>query len=72
LPERHRFTRGLVAWVGFSHGRGALRPGGAQGGETNYPLRQDARFAVDAITSFSTCRAAGDLARFPDSLFAFA
>ncbi len=53
LPEHHRFTRGLVAWLGFpSIGVPFERPA-RRAGETNYPLRKMLRLAVDAITSFS-------------------
>ena len=53
LPERHRFTRGLVAWVGFSQVGVPYARAARKAGETNYPLRKMLRFAVDAITSFS-------------------
>lgn len=53
LGERHRFTRGLVAWLGFRQ-TGVLYDRAARhAGDTKYPLRKMLRFAVDAITSFS-------------------
>jgi dolichol-phosphate mannosyltransferase len=53
LRERHRFIRGLTAWVGFRQtGVSYVRPARAHG-ETKYPFRKMARFAVDALTSFS-------------------
>lgn len=53
LGERHRFTRGLVAWLGFRQ-TGVLYDRAARhAGDTKYPLRKMVRFAVDAITSFS-------------------
>lgn len=53
LGERHRFTRGLVAWLGFRQ-TGVLYDRAARhAGDTKYPLRKMMRFAVDAITSFS-------------------
>jgi glycosyltransferase involved in cell wall biosynthesis len=53
MPERHRFIRGMVAWIGGKqvpllydrHARAA--------GESKYPLSKMIRFAVDAITAFS-------------------
>jgi len=53
MPERHRFIRGMVAWIGgrqvaFAYDR---KPRAA--GETKYPLRRMIRFAADAITGFS-------------------
>lgn len=53
LRERHRFVRGLAAWVGFRQtGVTYVRPARTRG-ETKYPLRKMLRFAVDALTSFS-------------------
>jgi polyisoprenyl-phosphate glycosyltransferase len=53
LPERHRFTRGMVAWLGFRQTGVSYvrRPRAA--GVSNYPFSKMARFAVDGITSFS-------------------
>jgi dolichol-phosphate mannosyltransferase len=53
LPERHRFTRGLVAWVGFPQVGVPYTRAARHVGETSYPLRKMLRFAIDAITSFS-------------------
>ena len=53
LPERHRFTRGLVAWVGFPQVGVPYARAARHAGETSYPFRKMLRFAVDAITSFS-------------------
>ena len=53
LRERHRFIRGMTAWVGFPQiGVAYVRPSRAHG-ETKFPLRKMLRFALDAITSFS-------------------
>ena len=53
LRERHRFIRGLTAWVGFRQtGVSYVRPPRTRG-ETKYPLRKMAKFALDALTSFS-------------------
>ncbi|MCU0291370.1 MAG: glycosyltransferase family 2 protein [Thermoanaerobaculaceae bacterium] len=53
MPERHRFTRAMVAWMGFrqigvSYVRAARRAG-----ETKYTLSKMVRLANDAVTSFS-------------------
>ncbi len=53
LPERHRFTRGMVAWLGFPQVGVPYAREARHAGETGYPLRKMARLAVDAITSFS-------------------
>ena len=54
MPERARFVRGMFAWAGFSQiGIEYTRAPRALG-ETKYPLRKMLRFAVDAMTAFST------------------
>ena len=54
MPERHRFIRGMVSWIG---GRQVSIPYERDvrfAGDSKYPLTKMFRFAVDAITSFST------------------
>ena len=54
MPERARFVRGMFAWAGFTQiGIEYTRAPRALG-ETKYPLRKMVRFAVDAMTAFST------------------
>jgi glycosyltransferase involved in cell wall biosynthesis len=53
LRERHRFVRGMVAWVGFKQVAVKYDREARFAGETKYPLRKMIRFAVDGITSFS-------------------
>lgn len=53
LPERNRFVRGLVSWVGFKQTGVEFVREERFAGETKYPLRKMIRFATDAITSFS-------------------
>jgi|HubBroStandDraft_1064217.scaffolds.fasta_scaffold03588_8 polyisoprenyl-phosphate glycosyltransferase len=53
LRETHRFVRGMVAWVGFRQAKVLYDRPGRFAGQTKYPLRKMARFAVDGITSFS-------------------
>src|SRR5262249_61868987 len=53
MPERHRFVRGMVAWIG---GRQVPLPYDRKAraaGESKYPLSRMVRFAADAITAFS-------------------
>ena len=53
LRERHRFIRGMTAWVGFRQvGVEYVRPPRTRG-ETKFPLRKMLRFALDGLTSFS-------------------
>jgi dolichol-phosphate mannosyltransferase len=53
LRERHRFVRGMVAWVGFKQSALYYDREARFAGETKYPLSKMLRFAADAITSFS-------------------
>lgn len=53
LRERHRFVRGMVAWVGFKQSALYYDRDARFAGETKYPLSKMLRFAADAITSFS-------------------
>ena len=54
LPERSRFLRGLVCWVGFR--RIGLQYDRAEraAGTSKYPLKKMMRLATDGITSFSS------------------
>ena len=53
LRERHRFVRGMVAWVGFRQTSVLYDREARFAGETKYPLRKMLQFAIDGITSFS-------------------
>jgi polyisoprenyl-phosphate glycosyltransferase len=53
LRERHRFVRGMVAWVGFKQSPVYYDREARFAGETKYPFHKMVRFAIDAITSFS-------------------
>jgi glycosyltransferase involved in cell wall biosynthesis len=52
-PERHRFLRGLVSWVGFKQIGIEYDRDERFSGKTKYPLPKMIRFAIDGITSFS-------------------
>jgi polyisoprenyl-phosphate glycosyltransferase len=52
-PERHRFLRGMVSWVGFKQTGVQYDRDERLSGTTKYPLPKMIRFAVDGITSFS-------------------
>jgi glycosyltransferase involved in cell wall biosynthesis len=53
LREKHRFMRGLSAWVGFKQIPVEYERAERYAGETKYPLRKMLRLAIAAITSFS-------------------
>ena len=54
LPEQARFIRGMVAWVGFRQVPIAYDRAERHAGQTKYPLSKMIRFALDAVTGFST------------------
>jgi glycosyltransferase involved in cell wall biosynthesis len=53
MPEKHRFLRGMFAWVGFHQVPIDYDRAERYAGETKYPYAAMMRFAVTAITSFS-------------------
>jgi dolichol-phosphate mannosyltransferase len=53
MRERHRFLRGMSAWVGFSQIGVPYKRQARFAGETKYPLRKMVRLALNAVTSFS-------------------
>ena len=54
MPERFRFIRGMVSWIGFAQVAVPYERDARFAGETGYPLHKMIRLAIDAITSFST------------------
>jgi polyisoprenyl-phosphate glycosyltransferase len=54
MPERARFLRGMTSWIGFPQIGVPYTREARTAGETKYPTRKMFRFAMDAITSFSS------------------
>ena len=54
MPEQARFIRGMVAWIGFKQVPFAYDRQERFAGETKYPFGKMLRFALDALTSFSS------------------
>ena len=54
LPERSRFLRGLVCWVGFKKTGVKYDRSERTAGESKYPLKKMVRLAFDGITGFSS------------------
>ncbi|MGH8550568.1 MAG: glycosyltransferase family 2 protein [Methylococcales bacterium] len=54
LREKDRFIRGLVSWIGFRQTGVPYYREERFAGETKYPIRKMAKFALDGITSFSS------------------
>ncbi|MEZ0537737.1 glycosyltransferase family 2 protein [Caldicellulosiruptoraceae bacterium PP1] len=53
IPEKNRYVRGLVSWIGFKQTGVEFVREGRFAGETKYPLKKMLKFAFDGITSFS-------------------
>ncbi|HEY9784484.1 MAG TPA: glycosyltransferase family 2 protein [Candidatus Obscuribacterales bacterium] len=53
LRERHRYVRGLVAWLGFKQDFVDYDRQARYAGATHYPFLRMLRFSLDGISSFS-------------------
>ena len=53
MPERDRFTRAMVAWIGFRQEPVHYRRAARAAGETKYPFGKMLHLAIDGIVSFS-------------------
>ena len=54
MPEKHKFIRGMVSWIGFDQTFIEYERDERFAGETKYPLKKMLKFALDGILSFST------------------
>ena len=54
MPERHRYVRGMVSWIGFKQVAYPYARAARAAGETHYTLKKMTRFAADAVAGFST------------------
>ena len=53
MPERDRFVRGMVSWLGFSQVAVTFRRAARKAGVTKFSVFRMLRFAMDGILSFS-------------------
>jgi len=53
MKERHRFPRGMSAWVGFKQIGVTYKRSARVAGVTKYPFRKMLKLALNAITGFS-------------------
>ncbi|TPL91045.1 glycosyltransferase family 2 protein [Mesorhizobium sp. B2-3-12] len=53
MPERYRFIRGMVSWIGLRQVAFPYERHRRYAGATHYPLKKMVLLAVDAMTSFS-------------------
>ena len=54
MPERDRFVRGMVSWLGFSQFGVSYRRAPRVAGVTKFSFLKMVRFALDGVFSFST------------------
>ncbi|TSA35809.1 MAG: glycosyltransferase [Porphyromonadaceae bacterium] len=54
FPEKDRFNRGLVVWMGFKQGVVSYVAPPRTRGKTNYTLKRMMRLGLDGITAFSS------------------
>jgi polyisoprenyl-phosphate glycosyltransferase len=53
MPERHKFLRGQIAWIGFRQSFVTYERDERNAGTTGYTYQKMLRFALDGITAFS-------------------
>lgn len=53
MPERHKFLRGQISWIGFNQTFVTYKREQRMSGQTGYSYAKMIRFALDGITSFS-------------------
>jgi dolichol-phosphate mannosyltransferase len=53
MRERHRFLRGMAAWVGYKQIGVKYKRAARHAGVTKYPFRKMLLLALNAVTSFS-------------------
>lgn len=53
MPEKNKFLRGQIAWVGFKQTSVMYQREARMHGKSSYPLLKMINFALDGITSFS-------------------
>jgi dolichol-phosphate mannosyltransferase len=53
MPERDRFLRGMVSWIGFRQVAVMYRRAERHAGKSKYPLFKMLQFAADGVISFS-------------------
>lgn len=53
MKERHRFPRGMSAWVGFRQIGVTYKRAARRSGVTKYPFKKMLRLAINAVTGFS-------------------
>jgi polyisoprenyl-phosphate glycosyltransferase len=54
MPEKNRYVRGMVSWIGFKQTAIEYERKERFAGETKYPLKKMIKFAMDGILSFSS------------------
>jgi dolichol-phosphate mannosyltransferase len=54
MPERFRYFRGMVSWVGYSQAALPYEREARFAGTTKWPVRRLLALAIDAVTGFST------------------
>lgn len=54
MPERHRFVRGMVAWLGFRQIGVAFDREARFAGQTKYNLRKLVHLAIESLVGFTT------------------
>lgn len=54
MPEKHRYLRGMISWVGFRQVEYPYNRSARFAGQTKYSLKKMLSFAMDGLISFTT------------------
>lgn len=54
MPEKHKYLRGQIAWLGFRQTKVTFKRSAREWGETGYSFGKSLQLAIDGITAFST------------------
>jgi len=55
MPERHRFLRGLVTWLGFNQTQIEFKAPQRWAGRSKFDFKRSIRLALEGLTAFSPC-----------------
>lgn len=53
MPERHRFLRGMISWIGFKRAFVSFQAPARAAGKSKYTVTKMLKLALDAVFSFS-------------------
>ena len=55
MPERDRFLKGLIPWIGFNQTRIEFKAPERWAGRSKFDFKRSIRLALEGLTAFSPC-----------------